>query len=138
MTHEELEEAVPLYAAGALDRAAWQPLLEPFVPPVPLEQSHGGPAGRPTWAPDGRHLWLPDQVIVDAAGGKAVTVERPSPWAVWKPDGSALVTSAAPGATLLRLVALDGTGRDFWAPEWSQPVGFLPDGRVLVFQANIP
>jgi hypothetical protein len=89
---------VALVSTGALEPGAWQPVLGPLRPPVLVEKVTGGPAGRPRWAPDGAHLWVPGQSIVDPVTRKALTLQQYSPWAVWKPE----------------------------------PVGFLPDGRVLV------
>lgn len=117
-----------LISTATPQREHWHPLLQPFVPVQTDDE--GGPPGRTSWAPDGKHVWVPVPGQILAPDGQLVAATTGWLGGLWTPDGRGVVTLAVGEG--VHLTTLDGAERPFTTPEGSRPVGFLPDGRLLV------
>lgn len=91
--------------------------------------------GEILWSADSQHVAFSGGKVFDRTG-KLVLDPGQAFQLVWHPSGKSVAVNSATFG--LRLLALDGTASEVGAPASSVPVGFLPDGRLLVYRAIYP
>lgn len=95
---------------------------------IKLQFDDGPYGGALSWAPDGQHLLVPGRGVFDRTGQVKLRID-PYAWGVWNQDGSAL---ALVERGELWHVPLAGGGRRLGPGVQGEPVGYLPDGRLLL------